>query len=126
MFVLNALGDFLGVLTDAWVASVGTFDHMDCILKKRPPMWPATAVATKKAFQSTARPARLVRAIVVTVAGDGLLCLTGIDLGSEGLTAKTTSLQGNGPDIVILPLGTKHGLEHFLEDIPLVRGSTIL
>ncbi len=90
--VLNALDDFLGILTDAWVASVGAFDHMDSILEKRPQMWPATAVATKRAFQSTARPARLDGAVVVAVAGDGLLRLTGIDLGSEYLTAKTTSL----------------------------------
>ncbi len=105
VLVLNALDDFLGILTDAWVASIGAFDHMDSILEKRPQMWPATAIATKRAFQSTARPARLDGAIVVAVAGDGLLRLTGIDLGSEGLAAKTTSLQGNGPDFVILSLG---------------------
>ncbi len=67
-------------------------------------MWPTTAKATQRALQSTARPARLVGAIVVAVAGDGLFCLTGIDLGSEGLTVKTTSLQGDGPEIVILCL----------------------
>ncbi len=103
--VLNALNDFLGVLPDACVASIGAFDHMDSILEKRLQMWPAKAVATKRAFQSTARPVRFVGAIVVAVAGDGLLCLTGIDLGSEGLTAKTISLQDNGHDIVIFCLG---------------------
>ncbi len=106
LFVLNALDDFLGVLPDASVASIGAFDHMNSILKKRSRMWPATAIPIKRAFQSTARPARFVGAVVVTVAGDGLLRLTGIDLGSEGLTAETTSLQGYGPDIVIVRLGT--------------------
>ncbi len=103
--VSNALDDFLGVLTDDWVASIGAFDHVDSILEKRPRIWPATAVAMKRAFQSTARPARLVGAVVVAVVGDGLLRLTGIDLDSEGLTAETTCLQGDGPDIVILHLG---------------------
>ncbi len=105
LLIPNALDDFLGILVDAWVASIGAFDHVDSILEKRPRMWPATAIATKRAFRSTARPAKPVRAIVLAVAGDGLFCLTGIDLGSEGLTTKTTSLQGNGPDIVILHLG---------------------
>ncbi len=100
--VPNRLDDFLDVLMNAWVASIGAFDHVDSIIEKRPRMWPTTAVAIKRAFWSTARP---VGAIVITVAGDGLFLLTGIDLGCEGLTAKTTSLQGDGPDIVILCLG---------------------
>ena len=103
--VLNALNDFLGVLPDACVASIGAFDHMDSILEKRLQMWPAKAVATKRAFRSTAGPARTVGAVVVAVAGDGPFRLTGIDLGSEGLTAKTTSLQGDGFDVIILRLG---------------------
>ncbi len=126
LLVFNVLDDFLGILVDAWVASIGAFDHIDSILKKKPQMWPTAAIATKRAFQSTARSVRFFGAVVVAVADDGLLCLTGIDLGSEGLTAEITSLQGDGPDIVILRLGAKRGLEHFLKDLPLVHGSAIL
>ncbi len=42
------------------------------------------------------------------------------------MTAETTSLRGNSPDIVVLRLGTSYDLEHFLEDCPLMRGSTVL
>ncbi len=87
--VPNVLNAFLGVLIDAWVASSGAFDHVYSILKRRPRLLPATTIASKRAFLSTARP---VGAIVLAVVGDGLFHLTGIDLGSEGLTAKTTSL----------------------------------
>jgi hypothetical protein len=93
-FFFYALDDFLGILTDAWVARVVAFDHVGSILEKRPWM-----------FSEYAIPAKLVSIVVVTVAGDSLLPLNSIDLGSEGLTAETTSLQEIGPDIVILCLG---------------------
>ena len=38
VLVLNALDDFLGVLMDAWVASIGVFDLVNSILEKRPQM----------------------------------------------------------------------------------------
>ncbi len=72
LLVPNVPDDLLGILMDAWVASVGAFDYVDSILKKRPQMWLATAIATKRAFQSTAR---FVGDIVVAVAGDGLSSL---------------------------------------------------
>ena len=69
--------DFLGVLLHSWVVGVGAFNHMDPVFKERPRMGSAAAVATKWTFRQTAR---LVRAIIVTVLGDGLLGLTSVDL----------------------------------------------
>ena len=50
---------------------------MDPVFEERPRMGSAAAIATKWAFRRTTR---LVRAIIITVLGDGLLGLTSVDL----------------------------------------------
>jgi hypothetical protein len=91
-FVSNVLDDFLGVLTDAWVASIGAFDHVDSILETRPWMWPATAIATKRAFQSTAKYCVAICIIVglpdVVESGVGLFWITGAELIEEAVEDK--------------------------------------
>jgi hypothetical protein len=57
--VLNALDDFLGIFPDAWVASIGAFDHVDSILEKRPRMWPTTAVTESQGMEWMSMGARV-------------------------------------------------------------------
>ena len=73
----DTIDNFLGVLSNSWVVGIGAFNHIDPVFKERPWMGSAAAIATKWAFRRTAR---LVRAIIVTVLGDGLLGLTSVDL----------------------------------------------
>ena len=73
----DTIDNFLGILSNSRVVGVGAFNHMDTVFEERPWMGSAAAVATKWAFRQTAR---LVRAIIVTVLGDGLLGLTSVDL----------------------------------------------
>ncbi len=117
------LDNLLGILSNSQGVGIGAFNHMDPVFKERQWMRSATAKATMWAFRRTTR---LHRAIFVGVLGDGLLSLTGVDLGWESLTAKTTSLRGNGPDIVVLCLGAQGGVEHFLEVCPLVCHGAVL
>ena len=74
---MDMIDNFLGILTNSRVVGIGAFNHMDPMFEERPWMGSAAAVATKWTFRQTAR---LVRAIIVTVLGDGLLGLTSIDL----------------------------------------------
>ncbi len=60
------------------VVGIGAFNHEDPVFEERPRMRSAAAIATKWAFRGTTR---LTGAIIVTVPGDGLLSLTGVDLG---------------------------------------------
>jgi hypothetical protein len=49
-FEMDTLDYSLGIFEDAWVASIGAFDHMNAIFKKRQRIRFPTAIATKKAF----------------------------------------------------------------------------
>jgi hypothetical protein len=100
---------------------------MNAILKEGPRVRPPTTIAMKRA----SRGARgfvgpTVVPTAAAVAGDGLLRLTGMSLGREGLTAKIIYLACNCLYFVILCLCAESSLEHFLKDFVLVSGSAIL
>ncbi len=74
----DTLNNPLGILVNSWVVGVGAFNHVDPVFKERPRMRSAAAIATKWPFRRTAR---LAGAVIVAVPGEGLLSLTGVDLG---------------------------------------------
>ncbi len=74
----DTLDNLLGILANSQVVGVGKFNHVDPVFEERPRMRSATAIATKWAFRRTTR---LAEAVIVAVLGDGLLSLTGVDLG---------------------------------------------
>ena len=60
----DALGNFLGILTNSWVVGIRAFNHVDPLFEERPRMRAATAITTKWTFRGTTR---FVRASIVTV-----------------------------------------------------------
>jgi hypothetical protein len=74
----GTLDNLLGILGNSWVAGIEAFNHVDPVFKERPRMRSAAVLATKWAFRRTAR---LAGAVIDAVPGDGLLSLTGVDLG---------------------------------------------
>ncbi len=74
----DTLDSLLGILVNSRVVGIGAFNHVDPIFEERPRMRSTAAIATKWALRRTAR---LAGAIIVAVPGDGLLSLTGVDLG---------------------------------------------
>jgi hypothetical protein len=87
-------------------------------------MGAATTVATNWRLGVIAR---LAQGSIVTVPSNGLLSLACVNLDGECLTAtKTTCLACNSPNVFILCLGSKCGLEHYLEDCLLMGGGAVL